>query len=103
MPTYVDGLKTEKTIFDLLWRDLQYDYDCAMAKKIKASDTLKKLGASVENFRPHSELFRTKFPTYIDQFPADLPEGFLTFLTKLGGATKALVKKWVLRIKKGVN
>lgn len=50
----------EKTTFNCMLSDLQYDYDGACTKEMKGPDALKTERISVEEGRLHAELFRSK-------------------------------------------
>lgn len=99
MSSCVHGLEIEKTTFACQLRDPQYDYDGTLAEGRKASDTLKKLHASVEEFRRHAKLFCTKVPIHNDPSKIDLCERFAAFWTPMRDSSKELVKKHDLDIK----
>lgn len=103
MPFLVDTLKIEQTTFYRQLSNLQYNYKGALAKEKKVHNALKKLRSSVKEIRHHTELFRNKVTAYTDRFKTDLSEGFGAFSLQVRDATKALVKKRDLEIKKRVD
>lgn len=96
----IDGLQIDKTTFHQHLRDLQYNYDYALAKKMKASEALENLRVSVEDVLRHVELFYNKVPIYYGQFKTDLHKVFASFLVKFQDSTKESLKKGYLVIKK---
>lgn len=78
--SHVDGLQFEKTTCYCQLRNVQHEYDGALARKQKRSVVLKKLRTSVEEARRHAKLFHNKVTIYNDRFNTDLREGFATFM-----------------------
>lgn len=96
----VNGLEIEKTTFDRQTRDLQYNFDGALANEKKGSDPLKKLRASADEVPCHADLFRNMVPAHPARFKRNLGEDVMAFLMQLRDATEEFLKKHNFGIEK---